>query len=139
MILKTFSNTKSAIRIKMMNDIREKYSITDNGISGVVSALGDFRDRVIVLFNESKEILGAISYFISKKHSYIEVDHIGVVTRSKGYGSILMNAVFDVAKKTNKRSVSLVSNGFANDFYEKIGMVRVGNGPSIIYEKVLNY
>lgn len=139
MILQTFNNTKSRLRMKLIDDVKVKYNISDTGIDGILSALGDFRDKVIVLFNDNKEILGAVSYFISKKYSYIEIDHIGVVERSKGYGTILMETVFGIAKETKKRSVSLVSNGFANDFYEKLGMKRVGNGSTIIYEKNIDY
>jgi N-acetylglutamate synthase-like GNAT family acetyltransferase len=133
MILKTFTNVKSKIRTKMAAEVREKYNMNDIGVDGIISALNDFRDYVIVLFNDYMEILGAASYYLSKK-SYIEVDHIGVIDRHKGYGTILMKAIFKLAKEQNRYPVSLVSNGFSNDFYEKLGMIRINKGSPVIYE-----
>jgi hypothetical protein len=134
MILKTFSNIKSKIRTEMAEEVREKYTnMNDLGVDGVISALNDFRDHVLVLFTDCMEIVGAASYYLSKK-SYIEIDHIGVIDRHKGYGKLLMTTIFKLAKKQNRYPVSLVSNGFSNEFYEKIGMIRINNAAPTIYE-----
>lgn len=133
MFLKTFNNTKSKLRTDMAESIRDKHNQISMGIDGIISALNDFRDYVLVLFDDSNEILGAASYYISKGH-YIEVDHIGVIEEGKGYGTILMKTIFKFAKERNRYPVSLVSNGYANEFYEKIGMVRINTHLPAIYE-----
>jgi hypothetical protein len=131
MILKTFKNINSKIRNQMMIMVREKHGVSDLGVNGVLSAIGDFRDHVIVLF-ENSEIMGAISYYLSKKN-YIEIDHIGVIKQNCGYGTILMKSIFKIAKEKNRYPVTLMSNGFANEFYEKIGMERLGDKTPIHY------
>lgn len=137
MPLKTYKNIKSKIRNELINNIKTKYDKNESGISGIISALQDFRNYVVVLFNFNKEVLGAVSYYISKKN-YIGIDHIGVVEKRCGYGTILMQEVFGIADKVNKDFVTLITNGYSNEFYEKIGMVRInGNKLPAVYEKQL--
>jgi len=117
----------------MAESIRDKHNHFSMGVNGIISALNDFRDYVLVLFDDGNEILGAASYYISKGN-YIEIDHIGVIEQGKGYGTILMKTIFKFAKERRRYPVSLVSNGFANEFYEKLGMVRISTLSTIIYE-----
>lgn len=133
MLLKTFKNVRSKVRIKLIESIKQKYDINDSGISSIISALNNFRDYVIVLFDHNK-IMGAVSYYLSKK-KYIEVNHIGVIIMRCGYGSILMREVFKVACLKNRHPVSLVTNGYSNEFYEKLEMVRINsNKLPAVYE-----
>lgn len=131
MILKTYKSER--IRNKFIEEINCLYDNKDSGISGVLSALSDFRDYVIILF-DNKKIMGAASYYLSNKNNCIEVDHIGVIKSKCGYGTILMNGIFKLAIKLNRYPVSVVSNGYANDFYEKIGMERINMKLPAIYE-----
>ena len=132
LFLKTYKNINSKIRNKLIDKVKTTHDPNESGISSLISALGDFRDHVIVLFN-NKKILGAVSYYLSKKN-YIVIDHIGVVEQHQGYGSILMKAVFKIADKLNRYPVSLTTNGYSNDFYEKMGMKRVNNKMPAVYE-----
>lgn len=62
------------------------------------------------------------------------MDHIGVINQRQGYGTILMQEIFKIAKKLNRYPVLVVSNGYANDFYEKLGMDRINMKLPAIYE-----
>ena len=66
MILKTYKNFNSKIRNKLMDEVNTKYDRSISGVNAILSALSDFRDYVIVLF-DGKKILGAVSYYLSKK------------------------------------------------------------------------
>ena len=127
MILKTYKNFNSKIRNKLIDRLKAKYDKNESGVSGILSALSDFNNYVIVLFNNF-EILGAVSYYIKK--NYIGIDHIGVIKQRCGYGTILMNEVFNIAKQLDRYPVSLITNGYSNEFYEKLGMKR-SNGNKI--------
>lgn len=132
MILKTYKNINSKIRNNLIDKVKTTHDQNESGIGSLISALSDFRDNVIVLFN-NKKILGAVSYYLSKKN-YVEVDHIGVVEQHQGYGTILMNEVFKIANKLNRYPVSLTTNGYSNEFYEKLGMKRVNDKMPAVYE-----
>ena len=71
---------------------------------------------------------------IYRKKNYIEVDHIGVVEQKCGYGTILMREVFKIAERLNRYPVSLTTNGYSNEFYEKMGMKRVNDKLPAVYE-----
>jgi len=131
--LKIYNPNHRSEREDIKRYILDNYDISWDGISSLISALDDHYDYVIVLF-KNNIIKGAVSYFISKKHSYIEIDHIGVVEHNRGYGKLLMYAVFKIADILNKKTVSLVTNGSSNEFYEKIGMYRVNNKIPAVYE-----
>jgi hypothetical protein len=127
MILKTYKNQNSKIRNKLIDKVKSTYNPNESGISSLISALGDFRDYVIVLFN-NKKILGAVSYYLSKK-KYVGIDHIGVIDQHQGYGTMLMKEIFKLGYP-----VSLTTNGYSNEFYEKLGMKRVNDKMPAVYE-----
>jgi hypothetical protein len=136
MILKVFRNIKSHIRDTMIDDVNLMYDIKDSGVNGILSALSDFRSYVIVLF-DNKKIIGAASYYISKKDNYIELDHIGVVERGMGYGTILVHAILKILPIYHKSKLTLVTNGYSNEFYEKLGMKRINDKLPAVYELLI--
>lgn len=131
--LKIYNPDHKIERYGMKKYILDNYDPSWDGVSSLISALDDHFDYVIILF-KNDIIKGALSYFISKKHSYIEVDHLGVVEHDRGYGKMLMQSIFKIADILNKKSVSLVTNGSSNEFYEKIGMYRVNTKMPAVYE-----
>jgi hypothetical protein len=131
--LKIYKPDHKHERDEMKRYILDNYDPSWDGISSLISALDDNFDYVIVL-SKNNIIKGALSYFISNKHSYIEVDHIGVVEHNKKYGTKLMLAVFKIADILNKKTVSLVTNGSSNEFYEKVNMYRANNKTPAVYE-----
>lgn len=134
--LKIYNPNHREERNAIKKYILDNYDTSWDGISSLISALDDHYDYAIVLF-KNNIIKGVVSYFISKRHSYIEVDHIGVVEHGRGYGKTLMFAVFKIADILNKKTVSLVTNGSSNEFYEKVGMCHVNNKTPAVYEITL--
>jgi len=140
-VLKTFKKPSFELYNSLIQKINQKYDTSNDGISSLLSALKDRRDYVSVLFDGDNPI-GAVSYYISDKSKSIEIDHLGVVDQGNGYGTLLMHKVFLTAIRLNK-SVSLMTNGSSNEFYEKVGMYRVNERLPAIYEisidKLKNY
>jgi N-acetylglutamate synthase-like GNAT family acetyltransferase len=132
LVLKHFKPSNRKLRAKLIEKFKSQVSTDiDQGISAILSAMGDFRDYLIIAFND--KIVGAVSYYFKKKKSKcIEIDHLGVTEKRAGYGTALMAEVFNFAMRT-RCDVSLVSNGYANEFYERMGMKCVNNGkmPSV--------
>jgi hypothetical protein len=132
LVFKHYNPSNRKARAKLADKFKSQVSTetTEMGISTILSAIGDFRDYLIVAFTD--KIVGAVSYFKKKKLKHVEVDHIGVIDKRAGYGTALMGEVFKFAIR-KRCDVSLVSNGYANEFYEGLGMRCINNGkmPSV--------
>ena len=132
-MLKTFRQPKFDICTSLIEKL-SKHDTSCDGVSDILSAVKDRRDYLTVIFDDvTGDVLGGVSYYISNKSDSIEVDHLGTVEQGKGYGTLLMEKVFRTAYRLGK-SVSLMSNGSADEFYAKIGMVKLGNKVPVIYE-----
>lgn len=131
--LKTYRQPKFGIFDHLIKEIEDKYDMSLDGISSIISALKSHRDYITVLFADDGSVLGAISYYVTNKSKSIEIDHLGTIEHGNGHGTLLMEKVFRTAMRLDK-SVSLMANGSANEFYEKIGMRNIGNKPIAIYE-----
>lgn len=131
-----YRDMQSKIREKLYFTIKKLYDDSDSGVNHLISAIHDFRDNLIVIYDNGVPV-GAVSYYYSKLQKFIEVDHLGVVKRKCGYGKLLMMEVFKIAVKYEK-NVSLTSNADSNGFYESIGMHRKKMHLPIIYCIKLN-
>jgi GNAT superfamily N-acetyltransferase len=131
-VLQRYKNMKSKVRERLYKMVLKMYGSGDMGVNSLLSAITDYKDHLIIMFVDNI-IKGGISYYITKKSSSIEVDHLGIVDRGIGYGTMLMREIFNVAKSLGK-AISLVANGFANDFYEKLGMYKVNDKIPTVYE-----
>lgn len=132
-ILKTYKRPTFELRDSLIKEVTDKYDPSCDGISSIISALKDHRDYITLLLDDDGNLLGVISYFVKGKVASIEVDHIGTVQQQKGYGTLLMEKVFRTAFRLQK-SVSLVSNGSSNEFYEKLGMKKINSKSLSCYE-----
>ena len=132
MFLKTLRNTRSKIRDELIDKLKNEYSMSVSGVESMLSALNDIRDYVILLY-DNDELMGVISYYMSKK-KYIEIDHLGVIKQHCGYGTILIQEVFKIAKNTDRYPVTVITNGYSDIFYEKMGMERITQSLPAVYE-----
>jgi len=114
----------------------ESYN-NDSGFSAIIDAIKSTNDNLI-LFYKNYILVGAASYSITEKKKSIDVTHIGVIERRKGYGSIIMNSILSSAKILHY-SVSVTSNGYADDFYHSLNMKRIVDKPLGIYMIQPNY
>lgn len=103
----------------------------DNGISAIYDAICDVKSDLIVMY-KNKKLAGALSYTIGSKSKTIDINHIGVVERNIGHGTMLVNEIFKLVKICNY-TVKVTSNGYADDFYSHMGMTRIVNKPLGIY------
>jgi hypothetical protein len=108
----------------------DSYS-TDSGFSAMIDAIKSINENLIILY-KNYSIIGAVSYDINDKRRDIIISHIGVLERRKGYGTILMKDIFSLADII-KFSITVTSNGYADDFYHSLGMLRLVDKPLGIY------
>lgn len=108
----------------------DSYS-TDSGFSAMIDAIKSINENLIILY-KNYSIIGAISYDINDKRRDIIISHIGVLERRKGHGTLLMKDIFSLADII-KFSVTVTSNGYADDFYHSLGMLRLVDKPLGIY------
>lgn len=97
----------------------------DTGLDNIHSAVKDNYDVLLILWKDC-DIIGGASFHRNK--DYIELDHLGVVQdeQRKNYGTMLINKI----KELYNRPISVITNGFSNEFYEKIGFKRMNDGKS---------
>lgn len=130
----TLSNYILDYRIEYVKYLKNLYPdsySTDAGFSAMIDAIKSYKDNLIMLY-KNFEIVGALSYDINDKKRIITINHIGVINRMRGYGSTLMNELYNVAKVIDYK-ISVTSNGYADDFYKFCGMIRVVDKPLGIY------
>jgi hypothetical protein len=108
----------------------ESYS-SDSGFSSIIDAIKSRHEDLIMLY-KNFSLIGAASYSVIEKKNNIDITHIGVLERRKGYGTIIIKEIFRTAKIL-KYSMSVTSNGYADDFYHAFGMIRSVDKPLGIY------
>lgn len=108
----------------------DSYS-TDSGFSAMIDAIKSTKEDLIMLY-KNFSIIGAISYSINNNTRDISISHIGVLERRKYYGTKLMREILSLASVLNC-SITVTSNGYADDFYKSFGMTRIVDKPLGIY------
>lgn len=129
-----FSAYKTNYRLDYISYLKNLYPesyASDSGFSSALDAIKLINENLIMLF-KNFTLMGAISYEISDKKKSIIISHIGVIEKRKGYGSVLMNELFSLAKILNYK-IEVTSNGYADPFYHFCGMIRTVDKPLGIY------
>lgn len=114
----------------------ESYN-NDSGFSAIIDAIKSTNDDLLLLY-KNYTLIGASSYNVNDKKRSIDITHIGTLERRKGYGKIIMNSILSSAKLL-QYSVSVTSNGYADDFYHNFNMKRIVDKPLGIYMIQPNY
>jgi hypothetical protein len=135
--LVTYKPSQKVLRDNIVNYIQTNFESSCDGVSTCISALCDYRDYVIVIYVNGIT-KGAASYFSSKRTRNVEVDHLGVLDHEKGYGTLLMHEIFKEVVDRDMSTITLITNGSSNEFYEKIGMRRLGTKLPAMYELTKN-
>lgn len=117
--------------IKYLKNLYPDSYSTDSGFSAMIDAIKSTNENLIILY-KNYSIIGAVSYDINNKKRDISISHIGVLEKRKGYGTKLMKDIFSYADII-KCSVTVTSNGYADDFYHSLGMLRMVDKPLGIY------
>jgi hypothetical protein len=127
-------------RIEYANYLKNLYPKSyhkDGGFDSILDAIKSTKDNLILLF-KNFSLVGAASYSISEKNRCIDVSHIGVIERRKGYGSIMMKEILNMAKILHFQ-LTATSNGYADDFYHALGMIRIVDRPLGLYRIMPEY
>jgi hypothetical protein len=90
------------------------------------------KNENLIMIYKNFSLVGAVSYTINDKKKSIIIDHIGVIERRHGYGTILMKEIFSLANIL-QYSITATSNGYADDFYHSLEMIRIVDKPLGIY------
>ena len=117
--------------VKYLKNLYPKSYNDDSGFSSIIDAIKSRNEDLIILYKDYS-LLGAASYSIIEKKNNIDITHIGILERRKGYGTILIKEIFRTAKIL-QYSMSATSNGYADDFYHAFGMIRSVDKPLGIY------
>lgn len=118
--------------VKYLKNLYPDSYAKDSGFSAMIDAIKSLNDNLIVLY-KNYTIIGAVSYEINNKKEDISISHIGVLEKRKGYGTKLMREILSLAE-IMKYSVTATSNGYADDFYHSLGMLRIVDRPLGIYQ-----
>jgi N-acetylglutamate synthase-like GNAT family acetyltransferase len=115
--------TKTRKKLLEQIDAQKFEGDFDTGLDNIQSAVKDHYDILLILWKDY-DIIGGASFH--RNEDYIELDHLGVVQNEqrKNYGTTLINKI----KELYNRPISVITNGFSNEFYEKIGFKRMNNG-----------
>lgn len=117
--------------VKYLKNLYPDSYSTDSGFSAMIDAIKSLKDNLIILY-KNFSIVGSVSYEINDKRQEISISHIGILEKRQGYGTILMKDIFSLANII-KYSVTVTSNGYADDFYHSLGMLRLVDKPLGIY------
>jgi hypothetical protein len=109
----------------------------DGGFDSILDAIKSTKENLMLLF-KNFALIGAMSYTILERKQSITITHIGVLERRKNYGSIMMREILKLAKLLHY-SVTVTSNGYADDFYHSLGMVRIIDKPLGLYRIMPEY
>lgn len=123
--------------IKYLKNLYPESYNNDSGFSAMIDAIKSTNDDLALLY-KNYMLVGVASYSINEKRKSIDITHIGVIERRKGYGTIIMNTILSLAKISNY-FVSVTSNGYADDFYHSLNMKRIVDKPLGIYIIQPNY
>lgn len=118
--------------VKYLKNLYPDNYAKDSGFSAMIDAIKSLNDNLIVLY-KNYTIIGSVSYEINNKKEDISISHIGVLEKRKGYGTKLMREILSLAEII-KYSVTATSNGYADDFYHSLGMLRIVDRPLGIYQ-----
>ena len=118
--------------VKYLQNLHPENYNLDAGFSAMIDAIRSKNENLIMIY-KNFSLIGAASYTINDKKKSITIDHIGVLERQHGYGTILMKEIFSLAKIL-EYSVTVTSNGGdSDDFYHSLGMLRLVDKPLGIY------
>ena len=117
--------------VKYLQNLHPESYKLDSGFSAMIDAIRSKNENLIMIY-KNFSLIGAVSYTINEKKKSIIVDHIGVIERRHGYGTILIKEIFSIAKILDY-SVTVTSNGYADDFYRSFNMIRIVDKPLGIY------
>jgi hypothetical protein len=109
----------------------ESYKL-DAGFSAMIDAIRSKNENLIMIY-KNFSLIGAASYTINEKKKSITIDHIGVLERQHGYGTILMKEIFSLAKILEYSVTATSNGGDSDDFYHSLGMLRLVDKPLGIY------
>ena len=119
--------------ITYLNNIFPDHCKSTSGYNAMIDAIKSCKENLILLF-KNYTLVGALSYDIHDKKKLIIISHIGVVNKRRGYGTILMNELFNIADTLNYKT-EVTSNGYADPFYEHFPMVCIIVKPLRIYSR----
>ena len=117
--------------VKYLQNLHPENYKLDAGFSAMIDAIRSKNEDLVMVY-KNFSLIGAASYDIINKKKNINVNHIGVIERQHGYGTLLMREIFSLAKIL-EYSVTATSNGYADDFYHSLNMIRIADKPLRIY------
>ena len=117
--------------VKYLKNLHPESYNLDAGFSAMIDAIRSKNENLIMIF-KNFSLAGAASYDIIDKKKNINVNHIGVLERQHGYGTFMMKEILSFAKIV-QYSVTATSNGYADDFYHSLDMIRIADKPLGIY------
>ena len=117
--------------VKYLQNLHPENYKLDAGFSAMIDAIRSKNEDLVMVY-KNFSLIGAASYDIINKKKNINVNHIGVIERQHGYGTLLMREIFSLAKIL-EYSVTATSNGYADDFYHSLNMIRIADKPLGIY------
>jgi hypothetical protein len=123
--------------VKYLKNLYPESYNNDSGFSAIIDSIKSTNDNLLLLYR-NYILIGTASYNINNKKKSIDITHIGILERRKGYGKIIMNAILSLAKVL-QYSVSATSNGYADNFYHSFNMKRIVDKPLGIYMIQPNY
>lgn len=123
--------------IKYLKNLYPESYNNDSGFSAIIDAIKSTNENLILLY-KNYILVGAASYNINEKKKSIDITHIGVLERRRGYGTFIIHSILSLAKIL-QYSVSATSNGYADDFYHSFNMKRIVDKPLGIYIIQPNY
>ncbi|MCJ7637761.1 MAG: hypothetical protein MUO21_09760 [Nitrososphaeraceae archaeon] len=117
--------------VKYLQNLHPENYKLDAGFSAMIDAIRSKNEDLVMIY-KNFSLIGAASYDIINKKKNINVNHIGVMERQHGHGTLLMREIFSLAKIL-EYSVTATSNGYADDFYHSLNMIRIADKPLGIY------
>jgi hypothetical protein len=118
--------------VKYLQNLHPESYNTNAGFSAMIDAIRSKNENLIMIY-KNFSLVGAVSYTINDKKKSIIIDHIGVLERQHGYGTILMKEIFSLAKILEYSVTATSNGGDSDDFYHSLGMLRLVDKPLGIY------
>jgi hypothetical protein len=118
--------------VKYLQNLHPESYSTNAGFSAMIDAIRSKNENLIMIY-KNFSLIGAASYTINDKKKSITIDHIGVLERQHGYGTILMKEIFSLAKILEYSVTATSNGGDSDDFYHSLGMLRLVDKPLGIY------
>jgi hypothetical protein len=118
--------------VKYLQNVHPESYNKNAGFSAMIDAIRSKNENLIMIY-KNFSLIGAASYTINDKKKSITIDHIGVLERQHGYGTILMKEIFSLAKILEYSVTATSNGGDSDDFYHSLGMLRLVDKPLGIY------